>query len=193
MKYEIRVLEGSELVEGRLVEKTVFLQQGYPYDYEIYDSQSVMLGAFVGGDCVGAIRLIAQDPVLPPVLKDCVIWSPDDLRALGSRFEEVGTVAVLPEYEHSGIGLALYCSAYGSALERNVTHWGIVMEPERVEFFNTSFFFTFNVIGELGYKGWACSPYAMNLEEAERNIFRNDKDLYALVQTYIPERFRFRF
>ncbi len=191
--YEIRTLEGSELDEGRAVEKTVFLQQGYPYDYEIYDGQSVMLGAFVDEHCVGVIRLIAQDPVLPPVLNDCVVWSPDELRALGGRFEEVGTVAVLPEYEHSGIGLALYCSAYGSALERNVTHWGIVMEPERVEFFNSNFFFTFSVIGELGYKGWACSPYVMNLEEAERNIFRNDSDMYELVQSYLPERFRFRF
>lgn len=193
MEYKIRVVSGSELLAAREVEETVFLQQGYPYDYHCYDDQSVMLGAFDGEKCVGVIRLIAQQPILPPVLKDCVVWEPRVWQALGSCFEEVGTVAVLPEYEHSGIGLALYCCAYGSALQRGVTHWGIVMEQDRIDFFNENFFFTFAPIGEVGYKGWDCTPSAMVLEEAERNIYRNDRELYELVQSHLPERFRFRF
>lgn len=193
MKFEVRVVEGAELISAREVEKRVFLQQGYPYYYEIYDAQSVMIGAFVGGQCVGAIRLIAQQPIEPPVLKDCSVWEPGEFQGLAEKFEEVGTVAVLPEYEHAGIGMALYLSAYGSALDRGVTHWGIVLEPERVEFFNTNFHFAFVVIGDLGFKGWDCAPYAMRIEEAERNMYEHDYNLYELVQSYIPERFRFRF
>ncbi len=193
MDYQIREVVGSELEAAKEVEKTVFLQQGYPYDYHKYDSQSVLLGAFMADKCVGVIRLIAQHPILPPVLQDCVVWDAGFWQHLGQMFEEVGTVAVLPEYEHLGIALALYCSAYGSALERGVTHWGIVMEQERIDFFNEVFFFTFEPIGEVGYKGWKCTPSAMVLEEAERNIHRNDRNLYELVQKHIPERFRFRF
>jgi hypothetical protein len=89
--------------------------------------------------------------------------------------------------------MALYLSAYGSALDRGVTHWGIVMEPERVEFFNTSFQFAFHAIGDIGYKGWDCAPYLMEIERAERNMFERDYALYELVQKYIPDRFRYRF
>lgn len=193
MNVTVREVSGAELEEAALVEKYVFEINGYPYEYRAYDSQSTVLAAYIDDKCVGVIRLISQSPVDPPIVKDCKVWNPQQLCELGDRFEEVGTVAVLPEYEHSGVGMSLYLSAYGSALDRGVTHWGIVMEPERVEFFNTAFHFAFQVIGEIGYKGWDCAPYLMEIERAERNMFEKDYSLYQLVQQHIPARFRYRF
>ena len=178
MDVEIREVHGEELAAALAVEETVFKQQEYPYDYECYNQQSVLLGAFVQGQCVGALRLIAQTPIAPPVLLDCTVWEPEQWQQLGLRFEELGTVAVLPEYEKQGIGFMLYASAYGNARLRGVTHWGIVMEPFRVDILNTNFHFTFFEVGDMGYKGWDCTPNVMVLLDTERNLFENDPAMY---------------
>lgn len=188
--FDIREVSGDERIAAEAVEREVFLQQGYPYDYEIYEDQSVMLGAFENGECIGALRLIAQAPLPPPILADCQIWDPEMWQSLGARFEEVGTVAVPEHLQHKGIGYALYAFAYGNAKARGVTHWGIIMEPKRVDFFNTSLFFTFDQIGEVGYKGWDCAPYVMDIREGIQNIYRNDPGMYELVQSYVPEDLR---
>lgn len=190
METEIRVVGGGELIAAKAVEKQVFLDEKYPYDYDHLDAQSIMLGAFLEGECVGALRLIAQSPVAPPVLADCRVWDPHIWQQLGGRFEEVGTVAVPKQHQHRGVGYSLYASAYGNAKARGVTHWGIVMEPERVDFFNTSLFFTFQQVGEIGYKGWDCAPYVMDVRAGIRNIHRHDPAMYELVQSYILEEYR---
>lgn len=166
------------------VERAVFEEMGYPYSYRLYDDQSYLIGAFDGKKAVGAVRLIgATKDLLPPVITDCKIYHRPayTAKALEGLFEELGTVAVLPEYRSRMVSMDLYRAATDCARKRGVKEWAIIIEPERAEYMNRRLHFKFWKDGDLGYQGWDCAPFVLNIEDTIKNIRKKSKILYWIV------------
>ncbi len=137
-EFTIRVAESDwEKESVAALERQVFLDEKYPYPYAQYDSQSVLIGAWDGDQIVGALRLIAGGPLAPPVLAECDV--PDQIwhtAAADGLLEELGTVAVHRGYRGRFVAPRLYRVALASSRARGVTHWALIMEPDRVETLN---------------------------------------------------------
>lgn len=176
---QTRLVEGEEREAALIVERAVFLDEGFPYDYEKYNAQCRVFGAFDGQKCVGAVRMVQQAPLIPPVLEDCEIWDLTSWQEMGGRFEELATQAVLREYRKLMVGLDLVRAAYADARNRGVQVMALILEPERAQFLNDTVHFACRQIGEIGYKGWECAPYAHVLDEVERKLASADPELYA--------------
>lgn len=187
MDIDVREVRGADLEAALELEKKVFLEEDYPYDYERYNHQSTMFGAFDRGRCVGALRLITQAPLEPPVLTDCVIWDRDAWTRLGGSFEELATHAVESEYRSQGVGLMLMKAAYSSARRRGVTHLAVITEPSNAEFLNNTYHFVCNQIGDVGFKGWDCAPYIQVLDDFEASLAGADPRLYSWVTDGLPD------
>lgn len=176
---QVRFVEGAERETTLAVERQVFLDEGYPYDYPKYNDQSRVFGAFEGSTCVGAVRVVAQNPLPPPVLADCKIWRVSEWQAMDERFEELATQAVLKPYRKLMVGLDLVRAAYADARNRGVEVMALILEPERAQFLNDTVHFACRQIGEVGYRGWECAPYAHILDEVERKLSVADPETYA--------------
>lgn len=166
------------------VERAVFEAETYPYDYRKYDTQSYLIGAFDGKKAVGAVRLIGGTPgLLPPILTECKMFNAHQYtqKALEGIFEEIGTVAVLPKYRSQMVSVDLYRAATDCARKRGVIEWGIIEEPERVRQMNDTLHFKFWLEGELGYHGWDCAPFVLNIEDTIQNIKQRDKILHRII------------
>lgn len=181
-----RVAEGSDAEAARRIERAVFLEESYPYDYHRYDRQSIMFGAFEGPRCVGALRLIEHAPVVPPILAECRLWNKAALTALGGSFEELGTQAVDAAWRNQGVGLMLLRAAYQSLRRRGVTAIGFITEPEYANHLNSAFHFTCRQIGDIGYLGWACAPYLLVLDDVEESLAQRSPEFYAWVTDGLP-------
>ncbi len=178
---QIRLAEGAERDAAMLVEEQVFREEGYPYDYQQYEAQSRVFGAFDAGRCVGAVRVITSGPLLPPFIHHCKLWDTQMCLELfrAGKLEELGTVAVPDDMQKSGISIELYRAAYQSAVRLGVSHWGIVMESERTEFLNGFIHTTFEQCGDVGFRGWPIPPYIMSLSDFDANLHENDPALHA--------------
>ena len=176
---QIRLVEGDERAAALAVERQVFLEEGFPYDYDRFDAQSRVFGAFDEGRCIGAVRMVAQSPLSPPVLADCEVWDKSTWENLGYRFEELATQAVQKEYRKLMVGLDLVRTAYADARNRGVEVMALILEPDRAEFLNDVVHFACRQIGEIGYKDWDCAPYAHVLDEVEQKLASADPSLYA--------------
>lgn len=179
------------------VEEKAFKTAGYPYNYKAYRHQSHLIGAFLEGQCVGALRLIAAQPEELPFFHGSSIDQPEKWLAMGAMFEEVGTAAVSPGLERQGIGMALYREAWVNARKRGVTHWGIVLEDERVKFFNDMLNFDFHPAGPLGWREptsdrvWEdVGPFVAEIEACERKISSNDPKEWAWLLEALPPQLR---
>lgn len=176
---QVRLVEGAEREAALAVERQVFLEEGFPYDYSLYDAQSRVFGAFDSTHCVGAVRMVTQVPLRPPILADCEIWDMPAWENLGDRFEELATQAVLKGYRKLMVGLDLVRAAYADARNRGVEVMALILEPERAQFLNETVHFACRQIGEVGYKGWECAPYAHVLDEVEQKLSVADPATYA--------------
>lgn len=168
------VLPGTDEYEKVCaVERKVFEEEGYPYNYREYDGQSILIGSFIGKKAVGAVRLIRGTlNHMPPIVEKCKLSDSTDVskRALMGEFEELGTVAVARGYRRKLITVDLYRAAYSCAKQRGVKSWGIIEEQERFDKMAERYFFVARRIGEIGFEGWPCYPFEMNLEECFDNI-----------------------
>jgi predicted N-acetyltransferase YhbS len=194
--YEV-AFGSSDYDAAEQIEEAVFLQNSYPYNYRAYRHQSHLIGAFMSGECVGALRLIATSPVVIPFFHGSVIDDPKTWMGMGSCFEEVGTIAVLSHLEHQGIGMALYREAWVNARKRGVTHWGIVLEDERVKFFNDVLNFDFHPAGPLGWREpesdrvWGdVGSFVAEIEACERKIAQNDPAEWEWLLEALPPQLR---
>lgn len=183
---EIREVTGDDFDAAKAVEKEVFLLEGYPYNYDEFDEQSVMFGAFDGDRCIGALRLIKQSPKLPPVLADCQVWDVEEWISLGERFEEMGTHAVLPEYQKRNIGVELIKAAYTNGRIRGLTCMGVITEPDTAAHLNDILHFACRQIGEVGFHGWDCAPFIHVFDEVEQKVSEFDPGLYAWFVEGVP-------
>jgi len=195
--YEV-AFGSSEYEAAEQVERDVFLANEYPYNYTKYRHQSHLLGAFtVDGQCVGALRLIATQPYEIPFFSGSDVVDPQQWLDMQRRFEEVGTIAVLPDLEHQGIGMALYREAWVNARKRGVTHWGIVLEQERVDFFNDVLNFDFCPAAPLGWREpdsdrvWEdVGSFVASIEACERKIAQNNPEEWAWLLEALPPQLR---
>ncbi len=183
----IRFVEGAEREVALKLEERIFREENYPYDYRRFDEQSRVFAAFIDGACVGVLRVIAQSPLLPPVLEDCDVWDIGEWQAMGEKFAELGTQAVLEEYRHSGVGLSLIRAAYVDARLRGLVALAVITEPENVDFLNNTANFACRQIGGVGFKGWECAPYIHVFSEVEVKLAAADPGSYAWFTEGIPD------
>lgn len=155
-------------------------------EYDIYNTQSRIFGAFKDGECVGITRMFSGSPELPPfthlpTYDDSHTEAITDYCERGIM-EELGTTAV--DHEASGvpkgvISLHMWRLAYRDAMDRGIKYWGIIMEPERVQAMNDNFNFTFLQLGPaVEYQGGDCAAFVMDLEEVDMQMSQNMPDLY---------------
>lgn len=171
---QVRHTEGEERDAALAVEEKVFREEGYPYDYHLYNAQSRVFGAFDGEVCIGALRVVLQSPLLPPVLADCEVWDLQHWRSMGAQFAELATQAVEQEYRHQMVGLMLIRAAYTDARINGLTALGLITEPENVEYLNNVVHFACRQVGSIGFKGWKCAPYIHVFEEVETKLAAAD-------------------
>lgn len=186
-KIKVRIVQPgtAEYEAVAAVEKAVFEELGYPYEYRKYDGQSFLLGAFDGKKAIGALRLIgATKDLLPPVITDCKIKKRGSYsqKALEGLFEELGTVAILREYRSRMVSVDLYRAATDCARKRGVLEWGIIIEPERAQHMNDRLHFGFWQEGDLGFHGWDCAPFVLNIEDTLKKIKKKDRVFYFAIK-----------
>lgn len=183
----------GEIDKAIKLESEIFDEEGFGEtieQYSKYKNQSRVISAFDGDERIGVIRLIAGKPERPPFMSDFEIKRKEELEELVNKgkLEEVGTVAVAKEYRNKNIGIELYKAAYKDAKERGITHWGIIMEPKRVNAFNKRLFFAFEELAlAKWYMGGNCASYVMNLAEGEKNQSQHNRALYDWFTEGIPD------
>jgi len=188
MNVTVREVSGEEREAAIRLEKRIFEAEGYPYDYERFDAQSRVFAAFTeDGVCIGALRLIAQSPLLPPSLSECEVWDLDEWTAMGTAFEELGTQAVEEEFRHSGVGVSLIKACYQSGRLRGLTAMAVITEPETAVFLNDHLHFACRQIGEVGFHGWDCAPFIHVFSEVETKLAQKDPASYAWFTEGIPD------
>jgi len=178
---------GNERVSALAIEQQVFLEEGYPYDYRRYDSQSRVFGAFEGKICVGALRVVSQAPLLPPVLADCQVWDIAEWQSMGETFAELATQAVVQDYRHQMVGLMLIREAYTDARIRGLKALAVITEPANVKYLNEEAHFACRQIGEIGFKGWECAPYIHVFDEVETKLAAADPESFNWFTSGVPD------
>ena len=188
MNVTVREVIGAERDVAVALERRIFEEEGYPYDYGRYDAQSRVFAAFTDeGVCIGALRLIAQSPLLPPVLAECRVWDVNEWVSMGATFEELGTQAVEKQFRHANVGMSLVRAGYQSARIRGVTALAFITEPRNAEFMNDELHFACRQIGGVGFHGWECAPYIHLLSEVEVHLSQEDPASYAWFTEGIPD------
>ena len=175
----------TELQDAIRLEGGVFQQCGFvdTQEYEVYIPQSHFFGGFDGKGCGGMVRLITGAPLLPPVLSLGLVIeeTPEKWRSLAStlKLDEFATIAV----EESRRGLDLFLDlvrvSYRDAKERGVTHFGIIMEKERVEALNSFYKFRYRQVGpEQHYQGEVhlVAPFILDFKDQEDYLLKEDPD-----------------
>lgn len=183
----IRLVQDEEREAAFFLEEQIFRREKYPYDYRAYDDQSRMFGAFDGDRCIGALRIVAQAPLLPPALAHCTVWDPEAYIAMGDQFAEMATHAVLEEYRHRGVGLDLIRASYVDGHLRGLKAMAVITEPETAQWLNDNVHFACRQIGDVGFKGHPCAPFIHVFAEVERKLAEEDPNLYRWFTEGIPE------
>ncbi|MDQ5944158.1 MAG: hypothetical protein QG658_224, partial [Patescibacteria group bacterium] len=158
-----------------------------PYDYHQFDTQSRVFGAFDDDVCIGALRVVSQAPLIPPVLTDCKVWELQYWQSMGNQFAELATQAVEKPYRHQMVGLMLIRAAYTDARIQGVTAFAFVTEPEYVEYLNNEVHFVCRQIGDIGFKGWECAPYVHVFDEVETKLAATDPDSFNWFTAGVPD------
>jgi GNAT superfamily N-acetyltransferase len=176
------IQDQSHLQAAAELEQNVWDEKGYgnleEEGYDVHIEHSRTFGAFKGDKCIAVERMFrAEDGVVPPFLEEEMPFDDESERAelielaKDGLLEELGTVAVAPEARGKKVNLRLFRLAYRDARARGITHWGIIMEPERVQNMNKHHGFTFKQLGDaVDYQGGACAAHVMNLEEVDRTM-----------------------
>lgn len=169
----------QEVASACEIETGIFQQCGFVSlkDYQVYLDQSHFFGGFErAGQCRGVVRIIEGSPLLPPVIRDMkVTESGDGYRALAAtgRFEEFATIAIEEDARGLDLFLDLVRIAYRDARRRGVTHFGIIMEPQRVEMMNQFYDFCYTRVGpdqRYGGEDHVTAPFVLDFEEQERHL-----------------------
>jgi GNAT superfamily N-acetyltransferase len=183
LSYGIASSEDS-LLRAATVEQTVWDEKNYgdlvEEGYMPYIKNSRTFAAFDEyGNCIGMNRMFtATETEVPPFL-DMEFYDESEKAKIidGARagaVEELGTVAVVPEYRGKRVNLRLWRIAYRDARTRGVHSWGIIMEPERVARMNKYQGFTFEQMGPATeYQGGNCAPFIMSLPEVDAKMRKN--------------------
>ncbi|MDQ5943866.1 MAG: hypothetical protein QG675_634 [Patescibacteria group bacterium] len=188
MNVTVREVSGEERDVAIQLEKRIFEEEGYPYDYGRFDAQSRVFAAFTeDGVCIGALRLITQSPLLPPSLSECTVWDVNEWMNMEKSFEELGTQAVEKEFRHSGVGVELIRACYRSGRLRGLTAMSVITEPETAAFLNDHLHFACRQIGEVGFHGWDCAPFIHVFSEVEQKLALKDPASYAWFTEGIPD------
>jgi len=177
------LLTGTGLLsQGAELEQAVWFEHNYgdlvEEGYEPFMATGRTFGAFVNGCCVGIGRVFGHAPPHAlPCLSGELPFSDTGVRerlaaaARSGTLEELGTVAVSPQCRRQGVNLRLYRLAYRDAVTRGVTHWAIIMEPERVQRMNQQHAFTFEQLGPaVWYQGGECAVHVMDLRKVYREM-----------------------
>ncbi|MBP9827252.1 hypothetical protein KBC99_02110 [Candidatus Saccharibacteria bacterium] len=184
---QIRLVEGDEREAALAVEEKIFREEGYPYDYHQFNDQSRVFGAFDGGVCIGALRVVSQTPLVPPVMADCKVWDLQYWQSMGDKFAELATQAVEEKYRHQMVGLMLIRAAYTDARLRGLLAMAVITEPENVEYLNNEVHFACRQIGDIGFKGWQCAPYIHFFDEVETKLAAADPNSFNWFTGDVPD------
>ncbi|HYF96682.1 MAG TPA: hypothetical protein VD947_01440, partial [Patescibacteria group bacterium] len=190
-EYDLRIglaTNKKEIKKALEVEQSIWNKNdfGSLEEYKKYNKQSRVFTAFKGKECVGVTRLFAGDPELPPFTELPITDEADRQQIIEEcargDIEELGTTAV--NHEKSGapktvISTDMWRLAYRDARARGIKHWGIIMEPERVEKLNEQFGFTFKQLGPaVDYQGGDCAAFRMDLEEVDQSMSEKMPEAY---------------
>jgi GNAT superfamily N-acetyltransferase len=178
----VRLARGMDEV-GRIesTEDCVFELAGYGVMDRKYRPHARNFGVFSTlGDCVASLRILRYDL---PVLEHFTIADPshnwNELAEAGT-FEEVGSVAILPEWQRHPLAPQLYREAYLDAKRRGVLWWGAIMEPRRIAMLNRRFYFTFRKVADARlYMGGKCAPHLMAMSEVEANMSTRAPEMFS--------------
>lgn len=172
----------EEIVEATELEQRIWHENDFG-DLDVYDkytNQSQVIKANIGDTCVGMTRMFKGYPELPPFVEGMKYYNESDKKEMialcsEGRIEELGTTAVdhraTGDLKRSVVSSNMWRLAYRDARARGVEHWGIIMEPERVEKMNKQFGFTFKQLGPAEeYQGGDCAPFVMDLREVDKSM-----------------------
>lgn len=185
-----RLVDGGAELEGAAqIEQQVWDEKNYgnlvEEGYTDYIRRSRTFAAFdKDGNCVGVNRMFGgTDGVLPPFLgmpfDDQEVQAELTRVAKEGALEELGTVALLPEYRGKNANMCLWRLAYRDAVYRGVKQWGIIMEPRRVRLMNKRYGFTFKQLGPAkDYQGGDCAAFVADLDELIENVRQTKPDEY---------------
>lgn len=168
----------AEAEDGLDLEQAVWAKHNYGDELEAYSKfvdQSRVFVAYDGEKTIGIARIFEGGPSKPPFLELNI--DDDDLRIRleegceNGTVEELATSAVDPNSPIGVVTSSLWRLAYRDAINRGVKHWGIIMEPRRVEIMNKRYGFNFKKIGPTEfYQGGECAAHVMDLDEVQRHI-----------------------
>jgi GNAT superfamily N-acetyltransferase len=183
----------DQIAVGREIEDRVFVESGYGAlgAYDVYLPQSRFHLAYDDARCVGVLRLVAGEPVLPPFLREFrIVRGGERWRELASarRLEEIATLAVLPGERRRGIASMLYRSVWRDASRRNVTHLGLITEPWRAVGIEWHYRFGLRPVGlPKWYLGSFCGPYLVDIPRAESRVRSRRKAIARWFESDPPE------
>ncbi len=153
-------------------------------EYAKYLPQSRVFASFDDtNECIGVTRLFAGTPETPPFMslpiEDDSLRTSLEHECTEGMLEELGTAAVHEKAPAVKIALDMWRLAYRDARSRGIKHWGIIMEPNRVEVMNKRYGFTFRKIGlAIDYQGGMCAAHLMDLDEVDQHMSQQKPDYY---------------
>lgn len=176
----------SKVEASLTLEQSIWDQKDYGSldSYKKYLPQSKIFASFDENEnCLGVVRVFAGNPELPPFME--LPFENDAVRqqlvdgCQSGAVEELGTAAVANDAPVAKVALNLWRLAYRDARMRNVKHWGIIMEPRRVNVMNRRYGFTFTQVGpEVDYQGGNCAVHMLDLEEVDAYMSQNNPSYY---------------
>jgi hypothetical protein len=189
--YEGRIFQYTTdkqlLSKAAILEQEIWDKEGYGNldVYADYIKNARTITAFDGEKCIGLARLFESKTKLPPFITEMPYYSQKEKKSLlklckKGFVEELGTIAVDESYRNGLIFENLARLAYRDAYYgRGMKHWGVIMEPKRIQRMNKHYGFTFKQLGpEINYQGGLCAAHIMDLKEANDNVREKFPDIY---------------
>ncbi len=183
-----KINTAKDLALALALESETFQQCGFVSmdAYASYLPQSHFYGAFDGDNqCVGMARVIEGLPVAPPLLAHGLEIDrvPDVWVSLAGegKLEELATLVVTPNLRKAPLVMDLIRLAYRDSKSRGGTHFGIIMEPERVEQLNRHWQLRFfpigppqNYMGEVHFT----VPFVTEFDDWDANTLRCNPEYF---------------